>query len=399
MSILIIDDEQALRQILSAYLEDLGHSTLEAGDGREGLAVLENDAKSIEAVIVDLNMPVMDGYQFIEQAVLKAPETPVVVLSGIGSTEGALKAMRLGAWDFITKPMQSLEILQHILVNVLDRARLIKENRIHRENLESQVRQRTAELEQALLKAEAASEAKSAFLANMNHELRTPMNKIMGLLRLLQDTSMSQEQAYFVEESFRAADGLNTILGRMLQLTALESGQWKPRDCAFALRSALEPLERSIQERAQLKGLDFSWQVSTDLPECLFGSRDTLQHALICILYNAVHFTEQGRVALVMACEAGAFAAGAAPFLLHCTVSDTGPGIAPEMHERIFDPFEIGEHYLTKRACGAGMGLSVAKRLVESARGRIWFESVPGAGSTFHVELPMRKAATQDEST
>lgn len=148
MSILIIDDEPGLRRSLAAHFEDLDLDTLEACNGLEGLEVLREHADSIEAVIVDLNMQVMDGASFIGHATQEAPEMPIIVLSGVGVIEDAIAAMRRGAWDFITKPLHSFEMLDHTLNRVFERARLLRENRMHRENLECLVRQRTEELEE-----------------------------------------------------------------------------------------------------------------------------------------------------------------------------------------------------------------------------------------------------------
>lgn len=147
MPILVIDDEPGLRRSLCAYLEDLDHDTLEAGDGLQGLEILSARLGEIRAVIVDLNMPVMDGYAFIQHARDLSTEIPIVVLSGVGVVEDALRAMRLGAWDFITKPLHNLDILQYTLGKVLDRARLVRENREYQEDLERLVRERTAEVE------------------------------------------------------------------------------------------------------------------------------------------------------------------------------------------------------------------------------------------------------------
>ena len=149
MSLIIIDDEEGIRRTLAAYLEDMDYDVLTAENGHEGLEILSAHHREIEAAVVDLNMPVMDGYSFIEHSSNLYPDLPVVVLSGVGIVEDALKAIRMGAWDFITKPLTNLEILHHTLKNVIDRSRLIIENRNYQENLERLVRQRTAELEAA----------------------------------------------------------------------------------------------------------------------------------------------------------------------------------------------------------------------------------------------------------
>ncbi len=147
MAILIIDDEASLRRSLCAFLEDRDYDVLEAADGERGLGAMRRNLDRLEAVVVDLNMPVMDGYSFIAHAVEEAPELPLVVLSGVGVVDDALRAMRAGAWDFITKPLHNMDILEHTLGKVLERARLIRENRVYQENLEQLVSERTAELE------------------------------------------------------------------------------------------------------------------------------------------------------------------------------------------------------------------------------------------------------------
>ncbi|WP_028578053.1 HD-GYP domain-containing protein [Desulfomicrobium escambiense] len=147
MNILVIDDEEGLRRSLCAYLEDLGYDALDAGNGLDGLAVMRANLQDLAAVIVDLNMPVLDGYGFLRQARVEAPELPIVVLSGVGVVDDALQAVRLGAWDFLTKPLHNFSILEHTLGKVMEKARLLRENREYQTNLEELVRQRTAELE------------------------------------------------------------------------------------------------------------------------------------------------------------------------------------------------------------------------------------------------------------
>lgn len=147
MSILVIDDEDGLRRSLCAYLEDMDYETLEAADGQQGLQLLKAPTASVEAVIVDLNMPVMDGYAFLLHARECAPGIPTIVLSGVGVVEDAIRAVRAGAWDFITKPLHDFGLLQLTLDKVLERARLLRENRAYQLQLESMVAARTAEIE------------------------------------------------------------------------------------------------------------------------------------------------------------------------------------------------------------------------------------------------------------
>jgi putative two-component system response regulator len=147
MTILIIDDEPGLRRSLSAHLEDLEYDTMEAANGLEGLEALRANRDRVRARGGGLNMPVMDGYSFIGYASAEAPEIPIIVLSGVGIVEDALSAMRMGAWDFITKPLHNLNILDYTLDKAFERARLLK-NKQYQENLERLVRERTRELEE-----------------------------------------------------------------------------------------------------------------------------------------------------------------------------------------------------------------------------------------------------------
>ena len=149
LNVLIIDDEEFLRRSLADFIEDLDHQPHLAANGREGLDLLT--AAPPDFVFVDLNMPVMDGYEFIARARDIAPELPIVVLSGVGLVEDAMRAVRAGAWDFISKPVTDFAVLEHTLDKNLERARLLRENRENREHLEEMVRRRTAELERTRL--------------------------------------------------------------------------------------------------------------------------------------------------------------------------------------------------------------------------------------------------------
>lgn len=137
LTILVIDDEAFVRETISDYLSDSGFEILGAGDGQEGLEIFrKNDP---DAVLVDLNMPKVDGFEVLKAISAESPDTPIIVVSGAGLIQDAIKAVRLGAWDFVTKPIVDLNILEHALGQGLERAFLIKENRRYKEHLEAEV--------------------------------------------------------------------------------------------------------------------------------------------------------------------------------------------------------------------------------------------------------------------
>lgn len=144
--ILIVDDDSVLRQSLVTYLDDSGYETLEAGDGLQGLEALREQRPDL--VLMDLRMPVMDGLTALPTMVEEFPETPVIIVSGMGTLDDSIKALRAGAWDYITKPIHDMAFLEHAVERALERARLIRENREYHEHLEREVQKRTRELEE-----------------------------------------------------------------------------------------------------------------------------------------------------------------------------------------------------------------------------------------------------------
>lgn len=153
---LIIDDEPLVRESIAAYLEDSGFITLEAEDGRAGLEVFRRERPDI--ILVDLRMPKVDGLDVLAAMSKESPETPVIMVSGTGVLTDAIEALRLGAWDYVLKPIQDMAVLEHAVCKALERARLLVENRKYREHLEREIRNRTAELEERKCALEIANE-------------------------------------------------------------------------------------------------------------------------------------------------------------------------------------------------------------------------------------------------
>ena len=245
-------------------------------------------------------------------------------------------------------------------------------------------------LVQALREAEEANRAKSEFLGNMSHEIRTPMNAIMGLARLLEEAPLGRRERGHVAHMKAASTSLLGILSDLLDYSKIESGQLALERVAFRLDDTLQSIAILSSPAAWAKGLEPVFAVAPDVPEQLLGDPLRLEQVLLNLVGNAVKFTERGEV--VLAVEVAA--RGGQGVRLRFTVRDTGIGIAPGVRERMFEPFSQGDSSTSRKYGGAGLGLSIARRLVGLMGGELGVDSQPGAGSTFHVELEFGLAGT-----
>ncbi|NWF57041.1 MAG: response regulator [Syntrophaceae bacterium] len=378
--ILIVDHEKKTRDLLTDVLSRYGDLAVEsAGNGEEALQKIER--KHFDLALIEMKMPRMDGFQVVDEVSRRKPDMVTVLMGDNPTIDSALEAMRRGASDFLTKPLNLPEIIVR-LNKVLEEKQRVK-----------RLGDFICQLEESVQELRKLDEIKSEFVSVASHELRTPLAAIKNAVQLIltgKTGEINETQAKFLSMAERNINRLMNILNDLLSLSRIESGKMTLKFEDLDLRGLFEFIHASFKPQTDGKSIQLRTELPPEVP-AVYGDREKLEQVLTNLVGNALKFTPEGGEIVISAKPYDGTANWVA-----ISVRDTGTGIPSDQLDKIFEKFHQVEGSLQRSVGGTGLGLAITKGLVEAHQGKIFVESEVGKGSRFTFTLPISQGAKKE---
>ncbi len=368
VQVLIVDDEENLRAALAQAFKLEGYRVTPTATAQEAIEAMR--AAPFEVVITDLMLPDMDGIALMERARLMQPGALVVLMTGQGTIDSAVKALKGGAYDYILKPFK----LDELFVIV---ARGLEQRRLRQENIQlSEINRRLYELDQI----------RSDLLSAITHEFRTPLTIIHGWVDLLLGQhlgGLTPDQHESVAAVKQGAQRLGRLIGNLLAYVEFERGEINLQDQEVRLPELLQAVVQPFEPEIKERGLAVSFDVDAEMP-ALWLDPEKVGLLFANLIENGIKFNERhGQLRVAARTVSGA---------LEVAITNTGTPIPADGIAKLMQPFMQGDMSITRSAGGLGLGLAVARAIVDAYRGQIAFESGRRSGTTVQVHLPLRGA-------
>jgi len=389
--IMIVDDEEQVHSVTKMVLADFFYN----GYGLEFISAYSSEeAKTLISENPDIAVILLDVVMETNEAGLELAkyirnnlnDKFVRIILRTGQPGEAPEREVITSYDINDYKLKTLLTDQSLFTTVVTAIRSyealieIENNRI--------------QLEKALEEAEIAIKAKNQFLSNMHHELKTPLTGILGLSNvLLRDKDSEKNKEYYMM-IMKSGQTLLKIINNILELVGIEQGKFILKNSPFSLRDILDEIIDIVEVHAHLKNLKIEFIVNDNVNDELVGDSKRLKQILMNIIVNAIKCTEKGSIYINVSLLDDALKdklykniKDDSSIYILFAIKDTGVGIPAEKHETIFKPFQLGEDHITKKFGGAGLGLSIAKEIIEKMNGTIWLDSEPEKGSTFYFSI------------
>ncbi|WP_461251931.1 ATP-binding response regulator, partial [Treponema sp. R8-4-B8] len=379
--IIIVDDSLEDLTVLKTILKDI-YMVYPCPSAAAMFNLLEHIQPDL--ILLDIEMPEMNGYEAAKKlkSVDEYYDIPIIFLTAMSDDQSEIKGLKLGAVDYIRKPFIMPLLLKRISMHIslMEQHKMILDRNREIENLLELKIQEARLREKAELEAEDASRAKSEFLSHMSHEIRSPLNAVIGTINIARETDDIQTLKRYLEKANDTSRHLLKVINNILDMSKIEANKFELLHGNFNFKNMLSKIIDLTKARAEKKQMHITVNVNENVPPFIINDEQRLSQVITNLITNAIKFSsENEKIEL----SAEKLEERDGEIILKIEVADNGIGISPERQEELFTPYKHTDGGVSKKTSGTGLGLAVSKRIVELMQGKIWIESELDKGSKF----------------